>query len=166
MTKLNSSWIWISVAVAILLVVLAIKRNVSTRGAGSRSLVEPPKATQSVVGKGAQPMFFKLTESFPDLIVLCEVAFSALLYAKSNGARNTYNRLRTDFVLVDKSFRVVAVIELDDSTHQSENAKVRDAQRDVMLERAGYKVLRYRQVPDVVRLRKDIQLTSTTAVKK
>ena len=101
-------------------------------------------------------MYFRLVEAFPEYVVLAEVAFSALLYARGQGTRNAFNRLRADFVVCDKSFRVVAVIEVDDSTHDNKVGREKDAARDVMLEGAGYRVLRYRSVPDVERLRHDI----------
>ena len=154
---MGEKWIWIVAAAAVLLFAYVVVRKRPSVDDDDWKAVEHPKATRAVVGKGAQPMYFRLTEAFPDLIVLSEVAFSALLWAKSTGTRNTYNRWRADFVLVDKAFRVVAVVELDDSTHQSQDAKVRDTARDVMLESAGYKVVRYRQVPDAVRLQRDIQ---------
>lgn len=93
-----------------------------------------------------QSMFFRLTESFPDHVVLAQVAFSALLDAKSQSARNTFDRKVADFVLFTKGFEAIAAIELDDASHRSK--KARDAERDEMLKKAGYAVLRFKNVPD------------------
>lgn len=45
-----------------------------------------------------------------------------------------------DFVICDKSFSVVAVVELDDSTHNS----AKDAKRDEIIREAGSKTIRWR----------------------
>ncbi|OIQ72825.1 hypothetical protein GALL_455490 [mine drainage metagenome] len=57
-------------------------------------------------------------------------------------------------MICDKAFQIVAIIELDDSTHDRKGAK--DNERDRMLKSAGYTVLRYRQIPDAERVKSDI----------
>lgn len=54
---------------------------------------------------------------------------------------------RTDFVLASKAFDVVAVIELDDASHRGREDH--DCGRDILLERSGYRVMRFKNVPDV-----------------
>jgi len=44
-------------------------------------------------------------------------------------------------------FEVLAVIELDDASHKGR--EVQDSKRDTLLERAGYRVLRFQNVPNV-----------------
>ncbi|WP_211232098.1 DUF2726 domain-containing protein [Pseudoduganella violaceinigra] len=101
-----------------------------------------------------QPMYFRLTQAFPDHVVLAQVAFSALLTAKDMGTRNRFDRKIADFVICTKSFEVLAIIELDDSSHLSKVNQ--DAARDQMLAAAGYTTLRYKMVPDVLKVRADI----------
>ena len=55
--------------------------------------------------------------------------------------------------MCDRAFQVLAVIELDDKSHQGKETQ--DAERDAMLERAGYRVIRYANVPDVAQVQKD-----------
>jgi len=62
-------------------------------------------------------------------------------------SRARFNRKVADFVVATKAFEVLAVIELDDASHKGR--EVQDSQRDALLERAGYRVLRFRNVPDV-----------------
>jgi very-short-patch-repair endonuclease len=83
-------------------------------------------------------------------VVLAQVAFSALLDARSRATRNTFDRKVADFVLCTKAFEVIAVIELDDSSHQKKAAA--DVARDELLILAGYQVLRFAKVPDVAEL--------------
>jgi len=94
-----------------------------------------------------QPMFFRLQQAFPNDVVLSQIAFSALLTAKDQPTRSMFNRKVADFVVATKAFEVLAVIELDDSSHKGR--EVQDGKRDSLLERAGYRVLRFKNVPDV-----------------
>ncbi len=94
-----------------------------------------------------QPMFFRLQQAFPNEVVLTQVAFSALLTAKDQPTRSMFNRKVADFVVATRAFEVLAVIELDDASHKGR--EVHDGKRDSMLERAGYRVLRFKHVPDV-----------------
>lgn len=94
-----------------------------------------------------QPMYFRLRQAFPDDVVLSQVAFSALLTAKDQPTRSMFNRKVADFVVATKAFEVLAVIELDDSSHRGR--EVQDSKRDSLLERAGYRVLRFNNVPNV-----------------
>jgi hypothetical protein len=103
-----------------------------------------------------QGMFWRLVECFPqpEHVVLMQVSFGALLTAKEGASRYSFSQKRADFVLTDKSFKVLAVIELDDSSHKGQED--RDAQRDAMLIQAGYKVMRYARIPDAMKLKSDI----------
>ena len=81
---------------------------------------------------------------------------SYVLTARAYATRNTFDRKVADFVVCDKSFQVLAVIELDDASHKGKADK--DAARDAMLANAGYRVLRYPNVPDIDRVRGDFVL--------
>ena len=91
-------------------------------------------------------MYNRLRTAWPNGHVLAQVAMSALLRTRKQADRNRFDRKVCDFVLVDKSFVVKVIIELDDSSHRGrENA---DRTRDTMLKRAGYETLRFVNVPD------------------
>lgn len=105
-----------------------------------------------------QKMFFRLTATFPEHVVLAQVAFSALLKSTQQATRNQYNRKMADFVLCDKSFNVIAAIELDDSSHKGRERE--DRERDGLLTHAGFRVLRYAQIPDTTRLLADFRTSS------
>lgn len=110
-----------------------------------------PTKARLVMSKNEQAMYWRLRETFPDLVVLAQVAFSALITTTERKHRNRYDRKVADFVLCDRSMKVVAVIELDDSSHAGRGAQ--DAARSALLETAGYRVLRFPRVPDVEALR-------------
>jgi hypothetical protein len=102
-------------------------------------------------------MFWRLTQTFPppNYVVLAQVSFGALPYAKEGASRWAFFQKMADFVLLDKSFKVLAVIELDDSSHKGKEDQ--DAERDEMLIEAGYKVLRYKTIPQPETLRADLR---------
>lgn len=102
-----------------------------------------------------QKMFVQLIEAFPQYHVLAQVAFSALITSKQFKYRAKFNRKVTDFVILDKNMKVIAIIELDDPSHLGKEQQ--DAQRDAMLDQAGYRVLRYTDIPSSRELRKDVQ---------
>jgi very-short-patch-repair endonuclease len=108
--------------------------------------------------KNEQPMFFRLVEAFPNQIVLAQVAFSALVTTKERAARNTFDRKVADFVICNKAFEVKAVIELDDASHKGR--ELQDEKRIASLLQAGHKVLRYKTVPNIETLQKDLIISS------
>ena len=101
-----------------------------------------------------QKMFFRLNEAFPQHHVLAQVAFSALIDTDQFKLRAKFNRKVTDFVLLDHQLEVIAIIELDDPSHIGK--ELEDAQRDEILNQAGYRVYRFTSIPSCRDLRKEI----------
>ncbi len=99
-------------------------------------------------------MFIRLKEAFPQHHILAQVAFSALITNDNFKIRNKFNRKVTDFVLLNQKLEVVAIIELDDPSHIGKEQE--DAERDAMLNEAGYQVYRYTDIPSTHNLKKDI----------
>lgn len=99
-------------------------------------------------------MYVRLKEAFPQYHVLAQVAFSALITSHNLKIRNQFNRKVTDFVLLNESLQVLVIIELDDPSHLYKVEE--DKFRDHMLHEAGYRVLRYTEIPSVRQLHKDI----------
>lgn len=100
-------------------------------------------------------LFKRLNEAFPHHHVLAQVAFSALITHDNIKIRAKFNRKVTDFVLLDQSYKVIAIIELDDPTHIGKEQE--DAERDAMLIAAGYMVMRYTEIPTVRQLQRDLK---------
>lgn len=142
-------------SLALPLVLVAIVLIVGGLAKKQTKQQEQPKARRTILTKNEQPTFNRLMAAHPEYIILGQVSFSALLTAKSQAARNKLNRKVADFVVCDKSFTVIAVIELDDSSHAGRARQ--DAERDSLLTRAGYKVLRYKTTPDLETVKRDLQ---------
>ncbi|MEB3753746.1 DUF2726 domain-containing protein [Acinetobacter sp. MD2(2019)] len=103
-----------------------------------------------------QPMFIRLIESLPEYGVLAQVAFSSFMTAKGYATRNLFNRKVADFVVIDKNFNVVAIVELDDSSHKGRENN--DANRDALVNEAGFRVIRYNRTPEKSQIRSDFGL--------
>jgi len=87
--------------------------------------------------------------AFPGHVVLAQVALSQLLVVAGTGrnseAQSTANRFRqlvADFVVCAPDFTAIAVIELDDRSHNRGSQRERDGRKDRFLQAAGIKVIR------------------------
>lgn len=124
--------------------------------AKNKSIIKENEGLKPLQSDSYQPVTFmtdneieffnRLIQAFPDYYIFPQVAMSALVFPKTNdskqrnGLKNTYNRLRVDFVLY-KDKKVIAVIELDDKTHKGKEEK--DAKRDGILSQAKYQIHRF-----------------------
>lgn len=147
---------WLLTIIGIIVLVVFILKNAS--GEVSKKQNRTPITGKRPLTMNEQPMFTKLIEALPEYKVLAQVAFSSFMTAKGNATRNTFNRKVADFVVIDKSFNVVAIVELDDSSHNGNED--RDAKRDALIAEAGFRVIRYKRTPDVNKIRSDFGLMS------
>lgn len=89
--------------------------------------------------------FHRLVVALPNLYIFPQVAMSALVDAASANSKQAYrDRLRVaqqriDFVVADGEGKVIAIIELDDRTHNAAKDKLRDQRT----EQAGYRTIRF-----------------------
>lgn len=132
------------------------------KGAATGEKLERNKGAQTpikakrLLTANEQPTFSRLVEALPEYVIFAQVSFSAIITSTGQSTRNKFNRKMADFVVCDKAFNVVAVVELDDSSHNGREEK--DADRDALLKEAGHKVIRYKQTPDKEQIRKDFGL--------
>jgi hypothetical protein len=125
----------IFVAAALLLLALI------SRGEGAPTPVSKPFMT-----KREQAMLFALEEILPMYRIHAQVSMGALLAAPHRpgrrpnpGDRNAFSQKIVDFVVVDPTVgKVIALIELDDRSHDA----TKDRKRDTMTARAGYRTIR------------------------
>ena len=145
---------WIFLAVVIVLAFLAFAKL--KKAGQDRPEKKGTFAARNPVTANEQPMYWRLVEAFPADVgtVHCQMSFGALLRAKDGASRYSFAQKMADFVVMDKAFRVLAIVELDDSSHKGKEDK--DDARDAMLIAAGYRVVRYKSVPSVERLKADI----------
>jgi very-short-patch-repair endonuclease len=118
-----------------------------------------PKPQDSVLKQRAiftpneQLAFARLKEVLPDYIVLAHVSYDALLTTKFGRTRHKYRNLVADFVILDQLYQVIAIVGLNDPLilKRPQQASFRDA----LLSMAGYRVIRYEDVPEYYQLRRD-----------
>ena len=133
------------VIAAVMLVILILKIGPGARKATGALSAKPPLTPRE------QAMYFRLQAALPEHVILAQVAFSALLTTRDRPTRSTFDRKVCDFVVCSKAFQVVAVVEVDDASHKGREAA--DAKRDAILAAAGYRVVRFKQVPDLAEVR-------------
>lgn len=156
--------------VALLLVLLALaalialaRKGVFTTGrsVGSHHWPAFPKQVLSPV---EQQLYQRLIRAFPEHVVLSKVAFSQLFGVRKGenftAIWNRYNRLVADFVLCTKDFRTVAVLELDDRSHDNPARQDADRRKAAICEAAGISLhrLNVNPLPDESELRALLQL--------
>lgn len=106
-----------------------------------------------------QVLYFRLLKAMPEHMVLAQVQLSCLLGVKKGSNYrswlNRINRMSADFVVCNKDSSIVAVIELDDATHQRQDRQLADAKKDKALSSAGIRVIRWqaKALPDEVEIR-------------
>ena len=119
-----------------------------------------------------QLTYTRLKEILPAHVILAHVSFDALLTTKYYRTRNKYRNMVADFVILDQNQQVTAIVALDDPMvlKRQQVAQYQDA----LLEMAGYRVVRYDDVPEYFQLREDFlnasvqhsALNSSNALKK
>lgn len=143
--------------VIIILVILSIlKKGESKDRNGKRS----PIKGKRIITMNEQSTFIKLREALPEHIILAQVAFSAFMTAQGYATRNLFNRKVADFVVLDRAFNIVAIVELDDSSHKGKE-KI-DAERDALIREAGFRVVRYKRTPDLVQIHTDFNVSKVS----
>ena len=114
-----------------------------------------PISAKPILTKRELQFFAVLEQALPRAYIFPQVSFSAILTTKGFYTRSQFNRKIADFVVCDERMNIVAVIELDDSSHKGREQQ--DAVRDAMLNEAGYPVLRYAQIPQASQISKDMR---------
>jgi very-short-patch-repair endonuclease len=137
----------ITAIIVIAIIFLALKKLGNRKAPGSTI-----KAKEFLTHR-EQAMLNRLISSLPENLIFAQVSFGALLKATTQAERNKFDRKIADFVICDKTLKPMAVIELDDSSHAKKKQK--DNDRDSMLRLAGYRVIRYSNVPDKEKLQFD-----------
>lgn len=106
-----------------------------------------------------QVLYFRLTNALPEHIVLAQVQLSRFLGVKKGNNYqswlNRINRMSADFVVCNKDSSILAVIELDDGSHNSDKRREADAKKDKALASAGIKLYRWnvKVIPDEVAIK-------------
>lgn len=110
-----------------------------------------------------QVLYHRLVKAMPEHIILAQVQLSQILGVKKGHKfmewHNKINRMSVDFLICQKDASVIAVIELDDKTHQKESRIKADNKKNKALNDAEIRLIRWKtnNLPDDLDL-KQLQL--------
>jgi hypothetical protein len=131
----------------ILLGAYVLAEFIKKRRGHKRGGVLPALGKRAILTANELEFFGRLSRALPEYHVFPQVSLDALLcvsggatYAEKTARRNMFSQKHPDFVICKRdTLEVIAIVELDDKTHNLE----RDQKRDSMLTGAGYRVERF-----------------------
>ncbi len=136
--------------VAIALIIRHRRNNVSD---------EWPFYPKKPLSEPEQILYHRLVKTLPECIVLAQVQVSRVLGVKKGFNfgqwNNRINRLSLDYVICLKDSTVVAAIELDDSSHETQSRREADRRKEQALRSAGVPFVRWsvNALPDEAKIR-------------
>jgi very-short-patch-repair endonuclease len=149
----------IGLALAALIVVSVLLWQMQTLVCRISALPRKNRARQkSILTDNETEFYSRLTRALPDFHVWPQVGMGALLSSTDWSVQRKYQNKVCDYVVAKKGAPkgqgVVAVIELDDRTHDAN----KDRERDALLASAGIKTIRWesRAKPNERQIREQI----------
>jgi hypothetical protein len=133
-----------AIVIGILLVAAAGLSKLARRKPGQ---INPRDFQRQAIMTATELKFFRqLSAVLPDVWIFPQVAFAAVLKPTTRGkdywrAFGQIAQKRLDFVLYGNDMNLIAVVELDDPTHDQKASS--DRQRDELLQHAGIRTVRF-----------------------
>jgi hypothetical protein len=143
----------------ILAVVLVVAVALVVRRAQGGDRREWPFYAKKTLSVPEQVLYHRLVKSLPECIILAQVQASRILGVKKGHNfhhwNNRINRLSLDYVVCTKDSRVIAAIELDDSSHEGQRRREADRRKEKALRAAGVPLYRWsvKALPDEAAIR-------------
>ena len=115
-----------------------------------------------------QILYHRLVKALPDHIILAQVQVSRVLGVKKgsnfNEWNNRINRMSYDFVVCSKDSTVLAVIELDDKSHESKSRAATDEKKNKATADAGLRLVRWhvKALPDELAIQNALRTVAAT----
>ena len=108
-----------------------------------------PLSARSLLSERENEFYHHLLALYPHHQIFVQVALSQLINVDRNhperdSIRARYKQLVADFVLCGQDLRVIAVIELDDRSHERADRQDADARKNKALADAGIRLVRIR----------------------
>lgn len=113
-----------------------------------------PYQARRVMTDREQVLYHRLREALPDCLIFTQVQLSQVISVKYRTKNpqawlNKISQKSVDFVVCHPDSSVLAVIELDDKSHNNAKQASRDADKSKALKDGGVKLIRVREVPSV-----------------
>jgi hypothetical protein len=152
-----------TVAILLILALVVLLPILIRRGRLAAGESRPwPFYVKRILTQPEQVLYYRLVKSLPNHVVLAQVQMSRVPGVKK-GFRfhewnNRINRMSYDFVICDKAATVIAAIELDDKSHESEARIESDAKKSKATTDAGLRLVRWhvKSLPDELTIRRDL----------
>lgn len=144
--------------ILIFLLLLPTAFSILLRETRRRGTVWPYYA-KKLLSSPEQVLYYRLVKALPQYEIFAQVQISRILGIKKGvpyrAWLNRIDRLSADFVVCRKDSSIVAVVELDDSSHEAPSRRKTDAKKDRALGAAGLPVIRWqtRDMPDISTIR-------------
>lgn len=154
----------VAIAIAVALIFLTVLKRKSGKGLPD---VWPYKMKR-VLSEPEQTLYYRLKEALPECEVLAQVGLSRIIEGPKGDAGMMWFRKisqkTADFTICLRDFSVVAIIELDESSHGSKGRKKADADKDKAITDAGIPIIRWnvKNIPSAEEIRKAIAGTHKT----
>jgi hypothetical protein len=113
-----------------------------------------PFYARRLLSQPEQVLYFRLTKALPNHVILTQVQLSRLLKVKEGKGFQAWQwriePMSADFVVCQRDFSVVAVIELADGYLSSRERQSIDAKKNKAFQEAGIRLLRWHasELPD------------------
>ena len=139
--------------------VIAVLAFIKAKSQGSSDSEIWPFYAKKPLSQPEQVLYFRLIEALPEHIILAQVQLSRFLGVKKGhnyqSWSNRINRMSVDFIVCNKDSSIVAVIELDDATHQKTDRQIADAKKNKALKDAEVKIVRWqgKAIPDIATIK-------------
>lgn len=140
-------------AFLILIIAVAYLVVANKKGFGGFGQAKFVLKSRSILTDREQGCYWRLVHTLgPEYVVFCQVAYSQILKTQGGtnkqrfGLNSTMKQKVADFLICDKALNMLAIIELDDSSHR--NKAQADKKRDDIVRSAGLLVYRFPAVPN------------------
>ena len=134
-------------AIVIVFAIFVILRMVAAKKKGADTTgILPYFKKKTLLDEKEQVLFHRLIEAMPDHYVMAQVRLADIVGVKKDDNWqawfNKISRKSVDFVICNKSFVVLACVELDGKTHEQEDRQKADNSKDEALNAAGVPIVR------------------------
>ena len=153
-------------AVTLVVALKVFTHKTSTGKKGEKldySVKWPYRKKKTLLTVHEQPLYFALRDALPEHLVFTQVQLSQILAVEKGNNFGTWygriSRMSVDFVICNKSTEVIALVELDDSSHHASDRQKADQKKDKACADAGLTIIRWKQIPDRNEIRKALGLS-------
>lgn len=145
-TALLKPYVWILGLAVFFVLVIVVMRALKGRPGDSHG-TRAPLYAKKVLDEREQVLYWRLVSTFPDHVVLAQVALSQMLRVEKGTKNrqsvfNGFRQLCADFVICERDFSPLAVVELDGLSHDHPQRASADSRKAHAVESAGLTLIR------------------------